>query len=758
MMTGNFWSPSATTSGCTGTTYTVTFNTDGGSAVQSQSVCSGQKATKPSDPTKTGSVFAGWYTAATGGTTFNFETTNINSNTTIYARWTASTVTLTLNANGGTVTPTSITINSGSTLGTLPVPTRTGYTFDGWFSQQNGTGTQYTANSTLSANATAYAKWTASTVTLTLNADGGTVTPTSITINSGSTLGTLPVPTRTGYTFDGWFSQQNGTGTQYTANSTLSANATAYAKWTVSTVTLTLNADGGTVTPTSITVNSGSTLGTLPVPTRTGYTFDGWFSQQNGTGTQYTANSTLNANATAYARWTANTYAVTFDRQNGTGGSANVTVTYGAAMPTATAPTRTGYTFGGYYTGTNSTGTQYYTATMTSARNCDLTSATTLYASWTANTYTITLDRQSGTGGSASVTATYDSAMPTATAPTRTGYTFGGYYTGTNGTGTQYYTATMTSARNCDLTSATTLYANWTASTVTLTLNPDGGTVTPTSITVNSGSTLGTLPTPTRTGYTFTGWFNRQNSGGTQYTANSILNANATAYARWTATSYNITYNVNGGSTVQNRTYTITSNAITLPVTTRNGYTFAGWYENPDLTGNAVTTIPTGSTGDKQFYAKWNAVNYDIIYVLDNGVNAPENPLTYTIEHHIILQDPAKNGYEFDGWKEGNEVQAGSTGTKTFTAIWKIPTGVSSSSSIAALQIYPNPAKDGNFNVILSDSETAVLTIINQQGQIVYSTVVDNGFASINTNLETGVYIVSIQSENGLKKQKLIIK
>ena len=686
MMTGNFWSPSATTSGCTGTTYTVTFNTDGGSAVQSQSVCSGQKATKPSDPTKTGSVFAGWYTAATGGTTFNFETTNINSNTTIYARWTASTVTLTLNANGGTVTPTSITINSGSTLGTLPVPTRTGYTFDGWFSQQNGTGTQYTANSTLSAN------------------------------------------------------------------------ATAYAKWTVSTVTLTLNADGGTVTPTSITVNSGSTLGTLPVPTRTGYTFDGWFSQQNGTGTQYTANSTLNANATAYARWTANTYAVTFDRQNGTGGSANVTVTYGAAMPTATAPTRTGYTFGGYYTGTNSTGTQYYTATMTSARNCDLTSATTLYASWTANTYTITLDRQSGTGGSASVTATYDSAMPTATAPTRTGYTFGGYYTGTNGTGTQYYTATMTSARNCDLTSATTLYANWTASTVTLTLNPDGGTVTPTSITVNSGSTLGTLPTPTRTGYTFTGWFNRQNSGGTQYTANSILNANATAYARWTATSYNITYNVNGGSTVQNRTYTITSNAITLPVTTRNGYTFAGWYENPDLTGNAVTTIPTGSTGDKQFYAKWNAVNYDIIYVLDNGVNAPENPLTYTIEHHIILQDPAKNGYEFDGWKEGNEVQAGSTGTKTFTAIWKIPTGVSSSSSIAALQIYPNPAKDGNFNVILSDSETAVLTIINQQGQIVYSTVVDNGFASINTNLETGVYIVSIQSENGLKKQKLIIK
>ena len=127
-----------------------------------------------------------------------------------------------------------------------------------------------------------------------------------------------------------------------------------------------------------------------------------------------------------------------------------------------TRPTRTGYTFGGYYTGTNGSGTQYYNANGGSAKNWDRTSATTLYAKWTANTYTVTLDKQEGTGGSNSVTATYNSAMPSMTRPTRTGYAFGGYYTETNGSGTQYYNANGESAKNWDKTTATTLYAKWT--------------------------------------------------------------------------------------------------------------------------------------------------------------------------------------------------------------------------------------------------------------------------------------------------------
>jgi hypothetical protein len=76
----------------------------------------------------------------------------------------------------------------------------------------------------------------------------------------------------------------------------------------------------------------------------------------------------------------------------------------------------------------------------------------------------------------------------------------------------------------------------------------------------------------------------------------------------------------------------------------------------------------------------------------------------------------------------------------------------------AAFAIYPNPAKDGNFNVTLANNETSVLTVVNLQGQVVYNTVIDNGFALINTNLGTGVYIVSVRSESGLRTERLVVK
>jgi len=202
-------------------------------------------------------------------------------------------------------------------------------------------------------------------------------------------------------------------------------------------------------------------------PSRTGYSFGGYFTGTGGTGTQYYTNAMASARSwdiasgtTLYAKWTVNQYTVTLDQQSGSGGTASVTATYGSAMPAATAPSRAGYSFGGFYTGTGGTGTQYYTNAMASARSWDLASGTTLYAKWTINQYTVTLDQQSGSGGTASVTATYASAMPAATAPSRTGYTFGGFYTGIGG-GTQYYTNAMASARNWDIASNTTLYARW---------------------------------------------------------------------------------------------------------------------------------------------------------------------------------------------------------------------------------------------------------------------------------------------------------
>ncbi len=226
-------------------------------------------------------------------------------------------------------------------------------------------------------------------------------------------------------------------------------------------VTVTFDGNGGTPSASSMSGVAGNAYGTLPTATREGHDFAGWFTAASG-GTQVTAASLFDESVTTlYAHWAAKTYAVTLDRQNGTGGTASVTATYGAAMPAITVPTRTGYTFGGYWTAADGSGTQYYTASGASARAWNKTSATTLYAKWTAKTYTVTLNSQSGTGGTASVTATYGAAMPAITVPTKSGYTFGGYWTAADGTGTMYYDGFGASARTWDKTVATTLYAKW---------------------------------------------------------------------------------------------------------------------------------------------------------------------------------------------------------------------------------------------------------------------------------------------------------
>lgn len=143
------------------------------------------------------------------------------------------------------------------------------------------------------------------------------------------------------------------------------------------------------------------------------------------------------------AYWNAFTISVTLDNQSATtAGAANVTATYGAAMPSIAAnlPAKTGYTFGGYYSSANGEGTQYYNADGTSAHVWDRTGASpTLYAKWTPNTYTITLNSNGGTGSTESVEIAYGQTPPNTddlgnhyfsiTNPTKPGYTFLGWYT-----------------------------------------------------------------------------------------------------------------------------------------------------------------------------------------------------------------------------------------------------------------------------------------------------------------------------------------
>ena len=148
--------------------------------------------------------------------------------------------------------------------------------------------------------------------------------------------------------------------------------------------------------------------------------------------------------------------------------------------------------------------------------------------------------------------------------------------------------------------------------------------------------------------------------------------ANVAVTAVFEAITYNITYRLNGGTgNMQPTSFTVETPTITLPMPTRSGFTFGGWFDNAGLTGSSISQIQHGDTGHKEFWAKWDTIIFTITYVMNGGINHPDNPHTFTIETPtIILQEPTREGFTFSGWAEGNSIPQGSIGNRIFTAQW----------------------------------------------------------------------------------------
>ena len=488
-----------------------------------------------------------------------------------------------------------------------------------------------------------------------------------------------------------------------TSYSGCSLSFTAQAK----TYTVTLDRQSGSGGSSSVTVTYDSAMPEAAMPTRAGYSFGGYYTEANGGGTQYynadgtsTRNWNETGDTTLYAKWTAAMSTVTLDRQPGSGGTDSVTATYGSAMPTPiTIPTRIGYTFDGYYEHTFGDGTQYYNADGTSARNWDRAGNVTLYAKWKATMYTITLDRQSGSGGTDSVDATYGSTMPSITLPTRTGYMFGGYYALANGEGTQYYAASGASASTWNIANATTLYAKWTAKECKLTFAPNGGTFPDGSTSVLSypnanlsmfpvygSSSFSSVVKASRTGYAFAGWYTAVSGGEQVYDANGQAvkgtywtesranggtwkhEGDLTLYAHWTGAGYTVIFNANGGSgTMEPMScdYDVPTN-LTACAFTRDGWGFKEWTNAVgEAFGDRARVTNLTATASTTLYACWTGVTYAVTFdardTRGNGVmtNAAGEAVSVLVNDYVVgctwgdLPAPTNVDarLEFAGWK-----------------------------------------------------------------------------------------------------------
>lgn len=182
----------------------------------------------------------------------------------------------------------------------------------------------------------------------------------------------------------------------------------------------------------------------------------------------------------------------------------------------------------------------------------------------------------------------------------------------------------------------------------------NGGTIaTNAPKTFVSGDLPITLSVPTRAGYEFGGWFLSSDfSGAAQTTIPAGTNNNVYVYAKWIKT-YNITYHLGGGINAEDNPTEF--NERTLPLTlkapTRDGFTFGGWYQNPACSGNQVTTIDAGTEKNVSLWAKWNAIEYSVSYVLNGGINSDQNVAKYSIlDTPVKLYNPTRDGYLFEGW------------------------------------------------------------------------------------------------------------
>ena len=374
------------------------------------------------------------------------------------------------------------------------------------------------ANGTITAGdyLIAFANWLPNTYTLTFNADGGSVSPATKSVTYGTTYTDLPTPTRPGYTFGGWYAKFNGSsdfinyGRAYTFDNKLSVHVMAYmSNWlNLSTQRLISCTEGG------------------------GWSICGYDDKvfadlyDKGVGYKSISAAALSSLASGWHHFDlifdGSKGSLYFDRiligtgstfSSGKLGYHNTNSIFVGAEAGSSSTAPAGNYFNGYigniiiYNNSNyspSTPTSaYYNTFTTPAQNV------TLYARWKANTYTVTLNKQEGTGGTDSVTATYGSAMPSITKPSRVNYTFLGYYDATSG-GTQYYTSSGASARTWDKTSDTILYARWQSTLCTLTMDPAGGkwggSTTPTAVSTTINYPI-SLSAPIYGFKVFRGWY-----------------------------------------------------------------------------------------------------------------------------------------------------------------------------------------------------------------------------------------------------------
>lgn len=648
--------------------YNVTFDSDGGNDIVSESVVFDDEFTFPV-PEKRGYIFNGWSyrdEVITDEDGVSLSVWNIAEDSTLKAIWEEIVYTITYaNVKGAENNNTlSYTITQSVVFNALA---KDGYIFQKWLDEEGEEISDIAVGSV--GNRTITADWTLIGYTATFKVEGSVVEEIPFTVETVSV--TEPIITdKTGYT-SAWETYS------FPAHDiTVNAIYTPIV-YTISYVNVVGQYDVDTPVNNNVaTYTIESPTITLSNASKTAYTFDGW-TENDEQITQILTGST--GNRTIVANWTAIEYSIEYTGLTGNYDvdvpvNENVTTyTVESATIVLTNAYKTGYTFNGW-TANGSSITQIPVKSYGNK---------TINANWTPFVYTITYE---GVAGQYDVDtpvnnneATYTIESPTITLSnaSKTAYTFDGWTENDE---------PITKIPSNSYGNKT-IRANWSAIVYNITFvmeNEHGDyeghyaeDANPTTYTIEDAFSF-IEPVSDIRGYTFKGWYTTKNEAGVKVENVNHVYGARTYYAQWTREEYTISYYGIDHATNSNlNSYNLETPTFTLEEPTKLGYSFLGWYTSDEYDQIADTTIEVGSVGNLSFYAKWELTGYSIEYVLYGGTNNANNPIAYTMEDSVVFQAPTRDDYTFGGWftnsdfaTEITDIRTGTTGNVTIYAKW----------------------------------------------------------------------------------------
>ena len=632
--------------------YTISFDSNGGSKVDALTQDYNSSVVAPTAPTREGYSFAGWDQ--------DVPTNMPAENITLTAKWNINKYTVTFKLGNGEK-DVVLTQDYQTTI-TSPVPERTGYTFAGWDKE--------VLDKVPAEDLVYTAKWNINKYTVTFKLENGEE-DVVLTQDYQTTI-SAPVPERTGYTFAGWDKE--------VLDKVPAEDLVYTAKWNINKYTVTFKLENGEK-DVVLTQDYQTTI-TAPVPERTGYTFAGWDKE---------VLDKVPAEDLVYtAKWNINKYTVTFKLGNGEE-DVVLTLDYQSTI-TAPVPERTGYTFAGW-----------------DKDVLDKVPAEDLVytAKWTINQYNLIINID---GEIEKVEYDYNEAILKPADPEKVGYTFAGW--------DKEVPANMP-AEDVEIK------ATWKAVEYKISYNLVGGAIYEGTVYPSNAekefeigdyytdggnlkadivvSDISILPNNSlKYQYKILLNYNEELDayeviavGADNITAKDLANGQTWTHAL-TSSNIEIHKQVTVGQIIQmpelstdmdpftakvyneadlfisnnKQTYTI-EELVKLPIATKAGYEFLGWYIGEDK----VEEIAKGSTGDVSLVAKWNIVEYTISYELAGGAHVGAPSDSYTVLEEVALGVATKVGYNFLGWYIGEnkveEIAKGSTGNISLVAKWE---------------------------------------------------------------------------------------